>query len=138
MNDELKQLDLDAIKGRLAKATPGPWHSESAHESRGHQPIITSFNEGDYYIGDDYRGPDDEAAFVATTFTEEIDELGYALPLDHVEDDDIYDSIEQADANAAFIAHARTDIAALVAEVERLNAERRLLEVASQLKTADG
>ena len=76
-------LDLDAIKARLAAATPGPWEEE---------------REGGGYPTGVVYGPD-------CTVTSCDSEPG---------------TIHQC-TNAIFIANAPSDIAALVAEVERLN-----------------
>ena len=78
-------LDLDAIKARLAAATPGPWEEE---------------REGGGYPTGVVYGPD-------CTVTSCDSEPG---------------TIHQC-TNAIFIANAPSDIAALVAEVERLKAE---------------
>lgn len=76
-------LDLDAIKARLAAATPGPWEEE---------------REGGGYPTGVVYGPD-------CTVTSCDSEPG---------------TLHQC-TNAIFIANAPSDIAALVAEVERLN-----------------
>ncbi|QPA56281.1 ead/Ea22-like family protein [Lysinibacillus sphaericus] len=71
----MKQEQLNAIKERVAKATPGEWRSMDTGHVRKH-----------YSVGN-------EEEFVAHTY-------------------DVND--------AEFIAHARKDVPALVAEVERL------------------
>lgn len=72
-----KELDIEAIKGRLAAATLGPWEENRAY------------------------GSADIEAYGRTI----------ACAVDYIEPED-----------AQFIAAAPTDIAALLAEVERLNA----------------
>lgn len=84
-------LDLDAIKARLAAATPGPWEEE---------------REGGGYPTGVVYGPD-------CTVTSCDSEPG---------------TLHQC-TNAIFIANAPTDIAALVAEVERL---RKIFDDAGQ------
>ncbi|PWJ22795.1 hypothetical protein ATK17_3964 [Branchiibius hedensis] len=100
MSDE---LDLDAVKARLAAATPGPWE----------------------WIGDSF---DDAEPFVCTHMTR-WDEHGPDLVVaaDHgktvlrAEGAD-WSAMSGKHADGDLIANAPTDIAALVAEVERLRA----------------
>ena len=81
-------IDLDAIKERLAKATPGPWAvcKRPANSTWVQGGTIGSVPHGSRVADTCVLGPN------------------YAH-------------------DAAFIAHAPTDIAALVAEVERLRRE---------------
>jgi hypothetical protein len=100
-------FDLDAIEARANAATDGPWG---------------------FYDGDNYA---DVAADLTMTsrasysYREKIAQLedeNYWDDPAH-EDDDESRAPEQMAANAAFIAHARTDVPALVDEVRRLRAE---------------
>lgn len=98
MTDE----ELTAIRERAQRATPGPWESQGF---------------------DSYPG-DEGSAVVGTPGTKGSGLVAYALrPKDRHEDGesgaDWYDA-DQCDDDANFIAHARTDVPALVAEVERL------------------
>lgn len=81
-------IDLDAIKARAAKATPGPWQQEAWRVS-GHVPGCRPNGE-----------------ILAECYIRAGAHTGHQLDI----------------ANAEFIAHARTDVPALVAEVDRLNA----------------
>lgn len=91
--------ELDAIRERLAAATPGPWTADT-------------YAEAIYAL--------DGAAVVSGSRWG-----GEASVFDHAPDAD-------------FIAHAPTDIAALLAEVERLCAERaQMTEVQEWVGTPD-
>lgn len=88
-------IETTAIRARAAAATPGPWYLRLTDETYRDRPAH-------YYIASEVRGivdvrPDD-AYYVATTQRGNV----------------------QARADAEFIAHARQDVAALLAEVERL------------------
>lgn len=91
-------IDLDAIKARAEAATPGPWeYAEAGTFKRG------SFSLDEYFV----RRPEDDVSIAADI----IDP----------------DTCEPSEALAAFIAHAREDVPALVAEVERLQADNERL-----------
>ena len=92
-------LDLDAIKARLAAATPGPWTSH----------------------GWEVDGADDEPAGERLIVADAKTVVG----LSYYDGDHITCSRVDAD----IIANAPTDIAALVAEVERL---RKIFDDAGQ------
>ena len=81
-------LDLDAIKARLAAATPGPWWSDSG------DPLSTNM-----------------AVAVIGGW-----QVQASRPF-------VGDRVTPAKDDADLIAHAPTDLAALVAEVERLREE---------------
>jgi hypothetical protein len=99
-------LDLDAIQARCDAATPGPW---------GH------------YEGDDYA--DVAANYQATgrgsyTCLQQVARIEADWHFDdprHADCED-EDAATQAHADAAFLAAARTDVPALLAEVQRLTA----------------
>ena len=89
----MAELDLDAIKARLAAATPGPW---AIWHDLDHQGFTT--------VGD----ADSYAEILANGECEESNPTAHV----YVEED------------ANLIAHAPADLAALVAEVERLEQEK--------------
>jgi hypothetical protein len=93
--DHADRLDLDAIRRREQAATPGPWTAGNLNEdAEGQRPLWGVTNDA-------FRNPpaDDDAPWIAVEV--------------HVGDH----------ADAEFIAHARRDIPALLAEVDRLRAE---------------
>ena len=96
-------MDLEPIKKRLAAATPGPWEAQD----------FDNF-------------PGDEGSAIVGAFG--VGLVAYALR--HGSSGDGWYDEEQCDADATFIAHAPEDIAALVAEVERLTAQIDAVKVA--------
>jgi len=107
MTDQPASLDLDDIEARVNAATDGPWG---------------------FYDGETYA---DVAADMQVTspgsynYREKIARLedeNYWDDGDH-EDHDDSRAPEQMAANAAFIAHAREDVPALIAEIRRLRDE---------------
>jgi hypothetical protein len=74
-------MDLEAIKQRAEKATPGPW----------------DITENTVHVGDEYGS-----------------DFRYIVPIDDMRPD------QPRVEDAAFIAHARDDVRALVARVEEL------------------
>lgn len=99
MSDERKPMtdeELAAIQDRLTKATPGPW----VHGQNGGYVILGYKPEKKRIDG---YGADDHVCVLDDG--------------DHHQ----YRSEDEQLANAAFIANAPTDIARLLAEVERLN-----------------
>ena len=103
-------IDLDAIKARLAAATPGPWTIDDGDDGDFCSaiaviaPIPVSERQHAKFVGDF-----NERAVIALTL--------WQNPPVAV----IYDA--RWDENASLIAHAPTDIAALIAEVEALRSE---------------
>ena len=96
----MTDAELKAIRERCEAATPGPWIIDPAEGVRFAWVV---------------RDEDD------------IDDLGLAdgiciLP------DEARGGTDNASNNGIFLAHARTDIPALLAEVERLKAENARLE----------
>lgn len=107
-------LDLDAIRYRLAEATPGPWGvGNGTHIVRGLE--VTG------------RG-----SFTCIQSVAEIDDEDDRLDWGH--DDEVEVDPE---ADAQFIAHARQDIPALLAEVDRLRAELAATPGQAEPLTAD-
>lgn len=105
MSNEHKPMiddELDAIKGRLTKATPGPW----VHSQHGCYVILSYKPEKKRIDG---YGADDHVCVLDDG--------------DHHQ----YRSEDEQLANAALIAHAPDDIARLLAEVERLKKVSRYL-----------
>ncbi len=84
-------VNLDAIKARLAAATPGPW--EWSVRPKRHM-LIHRFSERGHLTVLETEGDSEYAEYPCAN-----------------------------EADRAFIEHAPSDIAALVAEVERLRAE---------------
>jgi hypothetical protein len=96
-------VDLEAIKERAAKATPGPWTHPGAWDGQAPNRRLRVLLS---------QGP----GILATVGTRPNGE-----PMREGREQ----RLQAAHATAKFIAHAREDIPALVAEVERL---RGLLE----------
>lgn len=99
-------LDLEAIKKRAEAATKGPWRS---------------MRDGNQYIGTKYMPT---AKCVGASWVEGVVRpwnphrlLAFGFPPEE------YERARFLDADADFIAHARADVPALVAEVERLRAQ---------------
>ena len=90
--------ELDAIKARVAAATPGPWRWWTSNSFR--------------RLSSDATGKDGDVLHAT------------AHPVDRCPD------IQGSDADKDFLAHARVDVPALVAEVERLIARVTALETA--------
>lgn len=99
-------LDLEPIKARLAAAVPGPWR---AHDHREMARLNEDPAEWIGYAWVGYGG-DEDGRF-----------QGVVADLDSRKDAS-KEWRERRQHDAAFIAAAPTDIAALVAEVERLRA----------------
>ena len=97
-NADDASLDLEAIKARAAAATEGPWEWD------------------DPTIGQHWSSPEPWA----TVVDDEVNCGGYCYGGSS--------SPIKSDADGQFIAHAREDIPALVAEVERLREEREELQ----------
>ena len=92
-------LDLDAIKARAEAATPGPWNLDSTDWAK-------KSPSGIRWIADS------SVPQAVVWVTPE--------PWDWENDDSDDDEIAQMVTDATFVAHARTDVPALIAEVERL------------------
>lgn len=107
-------LDLDAIKDRMAKASSGPWRWQRDYELNGKQWALHNPEQPDGGVGDGRKRVIDFYLVLATDLKTDMD----GVPLDRT-------------PNFQFIAHAREDIPALVAEVERL---RALLEKEQETK----
>ena len=91
-------LDLEAIKKRAESATPGPWEWEPPSEDP--YPMYDESLIGPVLDGEKFP-------------VQVLSGWGYDASGTNCEPQD-----------REFIAHARTDVPALVAEVERLRAER--------------
>ena len=101
-------LDLDALEARAAAATEGPWTSDNfeIYPSEG-GPDVSCENGCDGGCDDDERAPI-QCARVSHA-TEVIA--------------DVYGLQQFADQDGAFIAHARTDVPALVSALRAARAE---------------
>lgn len=115
-------MDLEQIKKRAEAATPGPWdrawymaQGDTSCPCGERGKLLHSYPSGDdrfrtYHIHEGSRFEDDHAITSLATFDEVAGNFDY-------EEGGI---IRREDAE--FIAHAREDVPALVAEVERLRA----------------
>jgi hypothetical protein len=99
-------LDLDAIEARAEAATPGPWRQTTS--KRGYRDVLQT---PDSY-GDRMIAKIDQEAFIVSRRDARM--------------------LRCPNADADFIAHARIDIPALVAE---LRAAREVVEAAQKLET---
>lgn len=107
----MNKQDLDAIREREAKATPGPW--ERWHKGMEFIGGTVEFNVGDNCIMTNNGGPN---------------RRGQRNICPVFQDDD-----------AEFIAHARTDIPLLLAEIDRLQDERdAMLKAMKELAKGNG
>lgn len=108
-------LDLEPIKARLAAATPGPWHSCADDGCK--CPTVLCDN---YPIAEVVKGQwGDEYPSVRLVGNTSLDMKAEAY-MERITYGEVPES--EALANRAFIREAPTDIAALIAEVERLRA----------------
>lgn len=107
-------LDLEPIKARLAAATPGPWSSCDDNACK-----CTNVVCADYPIANVTKGKwGDE--FPAIRLVGNALENKAEAYMEMFEYGEVLE--HQAMANRAFIRESPTDIAALIAEVERLRA----------------
>jgi hypothetical protein len=105
-----KPLDLEDIKKRIKAATPGPWAWEAYGEKENAYHIGVALDKNDKQLSgmvQTERYDEDADIFVEDVLWRESlgDQSGATVNYD----------------DAEFIAHAREDIPALVAEVERLS-----------------
>lgn len=106
---ELSDAELDQIQRRADAATPGPWFVRFLDDVDAMSLVAVSTQPD---TGQGERWPDFEpSTIIAATV---VQEPRYV---------DIEDG--RWDENAHFIAHARSDIPRLVAEVRRLRAQTR-------------
>lgn len=132
-------LNLEPIKARLAAATPGQWvwvdHNMAPEGAENVYDLDGKPHEwsGRYAIEAEPLDDDDPEAWGP-------DGREVVMVLEMIEDENTGDVFELPinDADAALIANAPTDIAALVAEVERLrdeleNARAQAQDAARQL-----
>ena len=102
------EVDLEAIKKRESKATEGPWAWESVAEKSNDWVVgIACAESGAAILG--HIDPPDDCAMVDTIIRHQ--EIG------------ANESAAASLSDADFIAHARTDIPALVAALEASEAE---------------
>jgi hypothetical protein len=100
--------DISEIEQRVAATTPGPWHLRQLDDENAMNLIAVS-TAPDTGLGE--RWPEfDHGELVAATL---VQQPRYV---------DVHD--ERWDENADFIAHARTDVPRLIAEVRRLRADQ--------------
>jgi hypothetical protein len=106
-------LDLEPIKNRLAAATPGPWHSCPDDGCKCHAVMCN-----DYPVANVVKGKwGDDFPSIRIIGDTSLDLKAEAF-MDQITYGEV--SEQEAMANRAFIREAPTDIAALIAEVERL------------------
>lgn len=105
---EAASLDLEAIKARAAAATEGPWEAVTCHESE--QKTRSE------YVRGALLEPDAPASGLWMTWKPDSLTVGNLTAMTG--------DGPHGEADAEFIAHAREDIPALVAEIERLRAQR--------------
>lgn len=120
----LKDLDIEAIRARAAKATDGPWTACCAKRDNGCSHVmhtdgmIAEVTKGEW--GDDYpalRSVDEQGnpcspGAIGAKVEAYMEQITYGEV-----------SVEQAQANKSFIAHARTDVPALLAKIDELAAK---------------
>jgi len=117
----MSKLDLDAIEARAKAATPGPWTADTKYASGDFGLIVG----GDLGFARD-GVPDGTTWKVAYVCYDNGDR-----PED--EDRAWYD-----EEDAEFIAHAREDVPALIAELRRLREENRWIPVEERLPERRG
>jgi len=100
VSEPLTDEELAAIKARAEAATVGPWYVQST------TACFLNIHGGD-----------------RTTDGRFLAQMGYDPPANDAYFDDGEPQYDGADRDADFIAHARTDVPALVAEVKRLRGE---------------
>jgi hypothetical protein len=103
-------IDLDGIADRLRRATPGPWYCDAYDDNAAASMIVVTTEQPDpdrrFYL----RWPNfPTEAVVAATL---VQTPGSAF----------CHASERYDEDGEFIAHARTDVEVLLAEVTRLRA----------------
>lgn len=117
----MSDLDLEAIKAMLAKATPGPWTIHSPESAPVDRPALqirgTRATDRSRTTRPDLRNAAPISQKVAYVFTptEPVGCLGGQKCTKR--------TLVEGEANAELIANAPIDLAALVAEVERLRDE---------------
>jgi hypothetical protein len=118
----MEPLDLEPIKARLAAATPAPWvwvdYGGAPEDALSIYTLEGVKRDWGGRFAIEARPPEDEEG-------QEPDEYEVVYVLHYIEDehDDMYYEIPIEDADAALSVNAPTDLAALVAEVERLRAQ---------------
>ncbi len=132
-----EQLNLDEIRARCERATPGPWYPRATDDasfmnaryvSTEQGPMMTC-KDGLVWVHDGLRGMAegqcDYKSVVCITLLQEPRLAAHAS--------------DGCDEDAEFIAHARTDISALLALVDRLTARVGELEAERQpISVGDG
>ncbi len=103
-------IDLDGIASRVGRATPSPWYSDVYQDGNGDPLVVvtTQRPNPDHHL--ELRWPDfpHDAVVAATLVQTPGAEFRHAS--------------RRHDENAEFIAHARTDVGVLLAELIRLRA----------------
>ena len=107
-----EEFDLEAIKERISKASPGPWRWERAYQLGARHWALHNPEQPDGGAGDGLKRTIDYYLVTYTSQAVSVD----GVPLNET-------------PNFQFIEHAREDVPALVAEVERLRAEAEQAQV---------
>jgi hypothetical protein len=105
-------VDLDAVEQRLAAATPGPW---GTYEFGG--DTLIEIAAGLEETGTGYRARREICRLEDEPLDNDPAHLEWTAEEDWA----------QVQADATFIAHARTDVEAMAAEIRRLRQQRKLL-----------
>src|SRR5690606_5031629 len=107
---QIANLDLDAIRERAEAATPGPWEArEGDLEGKPASEYVRTL------LANRERDETTSGRLFLTLAPNPIDPERGATVVPALTGDG-----PQAEANATFIAHTRTDVPALLAEVDRL------------------
>lgn len=114
----MSTVDLEAIKQRLAAATPGPWYVHNPDDALCMNAYCVSTDEHEPWI-DMPESKNGHEHIIAITLLQSPRVVCHAS--------------EKWEENAELIAHIPTDMAALIAEVERL----RVIEQAVLNKDLD-
>lgn len=103
-------LDLEAVEARVDAATPGPWYAVHTDDTA--------------YMNAHYVGTQDRGAFHDNVVGMDGSRAGETVAITLLQAPDLaaHDG-EQWRENTDFIAHARQDVPALIAEVRRLRTE---------------
>jgi hypothetical protein len=107
MSAPISDGELHEIENRAESATPGPWYVRFLDDDAAANLVAVSTMPDD---GEGRRWPEwEDRELVAATLVQ--------FPTPYVAGPD-----DRWDENAAFIAHARSDVPRLIAEVRRLRA----------------
>ncbi len=112
--ESMIERQLQQIEERVAKATPGPWYAHATDDMYATNARYVSIKPGNIHHHDNKRGMSDGDKHQADPNSVVAITLLQAPLLART---------DECDENALFIAHARTDVPLLIAEVRRLQAQ---------------